>query len=180
GQVFRVDEGASKPESVYQIVGIVKDTKYTNLREDLAPIAYVPRAQDKSPDTNCAILIRSDLPFDSLTAAVEHTAADANPAILIQFTVLKTQIRDTLQRERLMASLSGFFGALAALLTTIGLYGLISYMAVRRRNEIGIRIALGADRLRVLKLVMREALELLSIGLVVGAALSLWVSRAAG
>ncbi|HWC17030.1 MAG TPA: ABC transporter permease [Terriglobales bacterium] len=179
GQIFKVDEGAGKPESVYQVVGIVKDTKYQSLREELSPIAFVPRGQDKHPDTDCAIVMRSDLPLDSLTAAVEHAIAEINPAILIQFTVLKTQIRDTLVRERLMASLSGFFGVLAAVLTTIGLYGLISYMAVRRRNEIGIRIALGADRLRVLNLVMREALELLAIGLVTGAALSWWISRAA-
>jgi ABC-type antimicrobial peptide transport system permease subunit len=179
GQVFKVDEGAGKPESVYQVVGEVKDTKYTNLREDLKPIAYVPRAQDKKPDTDCPILIRSDLPLDSLTASVEHAVAEVNPAILIQFTVLKTQIRETLQRERMMASLSGFFGALAAMLTMIGLYGLISYMAIRRRNEIGIRIALGADRWGVLKLIMQEALELLALGLVLGTALSLAASRAA-
>jgi len=179
GQTFKVDEGAGKPESVYQVVGIVKDTKYQTLREELNPIAFLPRGQDKKPDTDCAIVMRSDLPLDSLTTAVEHAVAEINPAILIQFTVFKTQIRDTLVRERLMASLSGFFGVLAAVLTTIGLYGLISYMAVRRRNEIGIRIALGADRIRVLKLVMREAVELLGIGLLAGVALSWWVSRAA-
>jgi len=179
GQTFKVDEGASKPESVYQVVGVVKDTKYQKLREELAPIAFVPRGQDKQPDTNCAIVMRSDLPLDSLTTAVEHAVVEINPSILIQFTALKTQIRDTLVRERLMASLSGFFGILAAVLTTIGLYGLISYMAVRRRNEIGIRMALGADRMRVLTLVMREAVELLGIGLVAGAALSWWASRTA-
>jgi putative ABC transport system permease protein len=179
GQIFKVDEGAGKPESVYQIVGVVKDTKYRSLREELTPIAFVPRGQDKHPDTSCPIVMRSNLPLDSLTTAVEHAVAEINPAILIQFTVFKTQIRDTLVRERLMASLSGFFGVLAAALTTIGLYGLISYMAVRRRNEIGIRMALGADRMRVLKLVMREAVELLGIGLVAGAALSWWVSRTA-
>ena len=179
GESFRVDEGAGVPESVYQIVGVVKDTKYFDLREDLHPIAYVARAQDKKPDTDVAVLVRSELPLDSLTAEVEHAVADVNPAILIQFTVLQTQVRDTLQRERLMASLSGFFGGLAALLTTIGLYGLISYMALRRRNEIGIRMALGADRMRVLQLIMREAIELLAIGLAVGTVLSLFASRTA-
>lgn len=179
GQTFKVDEGATKPESVYQVVGVVKDTKYRTLRDELTPIAFVPRGQDKQPDTYCSIVMRSDLPLDSLTTAVEHALAEINPSILIRFTVLKTQIRDTLVRERLMASLSGFFGVLAAVLTTIGLYGLISYMALRRRNEIGIRMALGADRMRVLTLVMREAIELLGIGLVAGAALSWWASRTA-
>ena len=78
-----------------------------------------------------------------------------------------------------MASLSGFFGLLAGLLATIGLYGVISYMVVRRRNEIGIRMALGADRGRVLALIMREAAILLAIGLVIGTGLSLASTRAA-
>jgi putative ABC transport system permease protein len=110
---------------------------------------------------------------------VEHEIAQINPAIGIQFSVFKTQIRDTMQRERLMASLSGFFGFLAGILATIGLYGVISYMVVRRRNEIGIRMALGADRGRVLALIMREAAVLLFLGLVIGAGLSLISTRAA-
>lgn len=179
GQSFRVKDGADAQEFVYQIVGVVKDTKYADLREDLTPIAYVACAQDKKPHAEVIVLVRSELPPNSLTLAVEHAVAEVNPAIQIQFTVLQTVIRDSLQRERLMASLSGFFGALAALLTTIGLYGLISYMVARRRNEIGIRMALGAGRFRVMQLIMREALELLAAGLIVGTALSLFASRAA-
>src|SRR3954462_9172001 len=179
GQAFRVDEGAAAPESIYQIVGVVKDTKYTNLREDLTPIAYVARSQDKKPDTDVAVLIRSDLPPDSLTSAVEHAVAAVSPAILIQFTLLQTQIRDTVQRERLMATLSGFFGALAALLATIGLYGVMSYTVAKRRNEIGIRMALGAARRDVLTMVMREAGGLLIAGIVIGALLAIVAARAA-
>lgn len=179
GKVFRVDEGAGVPESVYQIIAVVKDAKYFNLKEDFSPIAYLPRSQDKKPDTNASVVIRSGLAHDALTASVERAVAEINPAIGIQFSVLKTQIRDTLQRERLMASLSGFFGFLAALLATIGLYGVVSYMVVRRRNEIGIRMALGADRGNVLALVMREAATLLAIGLVIGTGLSLASTRAA-
>jgi ABC-type antimicrobial peptide transport system permease subunit len=78
-----------------------------------------------------------------------------------------------------MASLSGFFGFLAGLLATIGLYGVISYMVARRRNEIGIRMALGANRRRVLALIMREAATLLGIGLAIGTVLSLASTRAA-
>jgi len=112
-------------------------------------------------------------------ASVERAAVAASPSIVVQFSELKTQIRDTLLRERLMASLSGFFGFLAGLLATIGLYGVISYMVARRRNEIGIRMALGADRGRVLALIMREAALLLAIGLAIGTGLSLALTRAA-
>jgi putative ABC transport system permease protein len=110
---------------------------------------------------------------------VERTVAEMNPSIGFQFSVLKTQIRDTLQRERLMATLSGFFGFLAGILATVGLYGVISYMVVRRRNEIGIRMALGADRGRVLALIMREAALLMGIGLLLGTGLSLASTSAA-
>ncbi len=179
GKIFRVEEGAGKPESPYQIIGVVQDTKYNDMRDDFGPIAYLARSQDKKPDAGVSVIIRSDLALESLTSSVEHEVVQANPAIGIQFSVLKTQIRDTMQRERLMASLSGFFGFLAGLLATIGLYGVISYMVARRRNEIGIRMALGADRARVLALIMREAATLLAIGLVIGAGLSLASTRAA-
>ncbi len=78
-----------------------------------------------------------------------------------------------------MATLSGFFGFLAAALATLGLYGVISYMVARRRNEIGVRIALGANRRNVLNLVLGEAGKLLTIGLVIGIALSVAAARTA-
>jgi putative ABC transport system permease protein len=89
-------------------------------------------------------------------------------------------IRDRLLPEQLMAMLSGFFGFLAALLATIGLYGVMSYMVARRSNEIGIRMALGADRMGVMKLVLREAGRLLLLGLAVGVLLALAAARTAG
>jgi putative ABC transport system permease protein len=94
----------------------------------------------------------------------------------LRLIIMKNQVRETLLRERLMATLSGFFGLLAGILATIGLYGVISYMVARRKNEIGIRIALGADRSAVVGLVLREATLLLIAGLAIGTA----VSAAAG
>ncbi len=179
GRIFNVDEGAGLPPSPYQIVGVVKNTKYSDLREDLFPIAYLACSQNKKPDTDASILIRSSLPPAALSNEVERAVAQVSPSILIQFSVFKTQIRDSLQRERLMASLSGFFGFLAALLATIGLYGVVSYMVVRRRSEIGIRMALGADRGSVLALIMRETAVLLGIGVAIGAGLSLLATRTA-
>jgi len=92
---------------------------------------------------------------------------------------LHRMIDNGLLRDRLMARLSGFFGVLAGLLAVIGLYGVISYMVARRRNEIGIRMSLGADGRSIVALVLRECVLLLSIGLACGVALALAASRAA-
>jgi ABC-type antimicrobial peptide transport system permease subunit len=98
---------------------------------------------------------------------------------LIYFQVFKTMIRDHLVDERVMAILSGVFAALATLLAIIGLYGVMSYMVARRRTEIGIRMALGADSGDVSKMILGEAGSLLAIGLAVGTALALAASTAA-
>jgi predicted permease len=180
GKTFRVDDGPDKPQPMYQIVGVVKDTKYRTLREAPVSIVYLPATQAKDPDMQPALLIRSNLPLDTLRTPLDRTMRAANPAIAFHFTVLQTEIRDTLVRERLMASLSGFFGLLAALLAAIGLYGVVSYMVVRRHSEIGIRMALGADRGRVLGLILREAAVLLVLGLGIGMGLALLASKALG
>jgi ABC-type antimicrobial peptide transport system permease subunit len=113
--------------------------------------------------------------FDSIKAA----AAAVNPNVIVQFTPLSALVRDSLTRDRLMAVLAGAFGVLAGLLATIGLYGVIAYMVARRRNEIGVRIALGAGRGNVIGLVLREAVVLLAAGLVLGTGFALWATRAA-
>jgi ABC-type antimicrobial peptide transport system permease subunit len=97
----------------------------------------------------------------------------------VDFTVLTKQIQQSLTRDRLMATLAGAFGFLAGSLAVLGLYGVIAYMVARRRNEIGVRIALGASQGRVIGLVLGEALLLLSAGIVVGIGLALWAGQAA-
>jgi ABC-type antimicrobial peptide transport system permease subunit len=92
---------------------------------------------------------------------------------------MEQTVRESLLSERLMATLSGFFGLLAALIATIGLYGVMSYMVVRRQIEIGIRMALGADRRMVVGLIVREAGVLLAAGLAIGVALSIAAARTA-
>jgi predicted permease len=179
GKTFRLDLGPTKPQPVYQVVGVVRDTKYGSLRQPILPIAYLAAAQAVDPDTEPALLVRSNISMDAMQSSLDRVIRDSNPAITFQFGVLETEVRDTLLRERLMASLSGFFGFLAALLATIGLYGVISYMVIRRRSEIGIRMALGADRGRVLGLIMREAATLLAIGLAAGTVLALFAAKAA-
>jgi putative ABC transport system permease protein len=179
GKPFRLDLGPTKPQPVYQIIGVVRDTKYGTLRQRIVPVAYLAAAQAQETDPQPVLLARSNISMDATRSSLERAIRSANPAITFHFAVLQTEVHDTLQRERLMASLSGFFGFLAALLATIGLYGVISYMVIRRRSEIGIRMALGANRSRVLRLIMREAAMLLAIGLGTGTILALLLAKAA-
>jgi len=94
--------------------------------------------------------------------------------------VLKTQIREGLARERLLAWLSGFFGVLAVVLVLVGLYGLVSYTTMLRRNELGVRLALGAPRANILWLVLRQGLQLAAVGVAVGLVGALAVTRFLG
>jgi predicted permease len=168
-----------QPAPTYEIVGLVKNAKYRDLREEPTPVVYVVAAQDGKPDLSAQFLIRSNLPIAAVLPSVKQALSSASPDIALEFHELTTQIRDSLLKERLMATLSGFFGFLAALLATVGLYGVISYTVARRTNEIGIRMALGAQRGNVVGMIMREAGLLLAIGIAIGAALSLAAARTA-
>src|SRR6202043_1661687 len=105
--------------------------------------------------------------------AMKEKLNGISPAIKLDFHVFQTEIENGLNRERLMALLSGFFGALAALLAMIGLYGVMSYIVAMRKNEIGIRIALGASRGSVIGIIVRQTLVLLGVGLGAGLVLSI-------
>ena len=96
---------------------------------------------------------------------------------MLNFSILRTSILERLTRERLMATLSGVYGALATVLAMVGIYGIISYMVIRRSNEMGLRIALGAQRTRVVGIVLRESTGLVSGGLVVGVGVVVACSR---
>jgi predicted permease len=179
GMQFRLDVGPGQPDPIFQIVAVTRNFKYNDLREDVSPQAFFPGDQEEKPGLDDDQLIRSGLPLAALTSAVKRTVADVSPDISITFRSFRAEIVNGLARERLMAVLSGFFGLLAALLATIGLYGVISYMVARRRNEIGIRIALGASRGNVVGMVLREAGLLLGAGLIAGIGLSLALAATA-
>ena len=178
-QVFQIDERPGLPQPLNRIVGLVKDAKYTDLREEFTPLVFYAASQAEKPDPFLQVVMRSSAPLETITSGVTSVAGQVNSNIIVQFQTLPTMVRDSLLRERLMATLSGFFGALAALIATIGLYGVMSYMVARRRNEIGIRMALGADRRDVVRMVMREAGVLLIAGVVVGTALAIAAARTA-
>jgi predicted permease len=156
------------PAAMYDIVGVVKDTKYGNLHENTPPMTFVPIGQNPQQGPYAFLAIRSLEAPDRLVDGLRRSVKAAHPDLTVKFTVFEKQIQDGLSRERLVAWLAGFFGALAAILAAIGLYGLISYIVQRRSHEIGIRVALGASRSSVMVLVLRETALLIVAGLAVG------------
>src|SRR5207245_903535 len=112
-------------------------------------------------------------------SAITRATAQGHPEISLHFDTMTSQIQRALLPERLMATLTGFFGGLAGLIAAIGLYGVMSYVVARRRNEIGIRMALGADRPMVLRMVLIESGVLLATGVVAGGVVSVAAAQTA-
>jgi predicted permease len=180
GRLVQVMPEPQYPARTYEVVGTIPNTKYNELRGKPEPIAFVPI--DQLPETaqgpGAAMMIAAKGGPETI-AAIRRAIAAKHPDMILQFFNFQQGIRDNLVGERMMAMLSGFFGVLAALLVVIGLYGVLSYFIAQRRNEIGIRIALGADRKRVVGLVLRDTAAMLAIGLVLGTGLALIAGRAA-
>ncbi len=180
GKTLRTSPEPGYPSTVYQVVGVIPDTKYDKLRGETPPMTFAPASQFPSQGPWTAMMIYSSAPSAIVMAAVRRRIAEKHPEIIVDFGDFQASIRDGLVLDRLMAMLSGFFGLLAALLAMVGLYGVISYIVARRRNEIGIRMALGAQRGRVVGMVMRQAGRLLAFGILIGTTLSLTAGRWAG
>ena len=179
GRQFRLWQPPGKPQPYYSVVGVVKDSVYNDMHEPFAPIMYFPRTQVEKAGTNVTFLVRSQRGAAGVLDSVKTAIASVSPEIDIQFKVLTDQIRESLTQDELMATLCGFFGVLAVLLAAIGLYGVISYTIGQRTNEIGVRMALGAQRSGVIGMIFREVAMLIAIGVAVGAGLTLACSKAA-
>jgi predicted permease len=165
------------PETTFEIVGVVKNAKYNDLREKWRPIVYLSTSQSETTDAFPQVMIYSALPLGDLTLSLRHAVDGIDPGIKVDSHVFKTQIKESLLPERLMAALSGFFGILAALLTAVGLYGVISFLVTRRTHEIGIRMALGARKSHVLRSILRETLTLTALGVGIGLPIMFGVAR---
>ena len=178
GRTFQIEARPGQPQPTYHVVGLVKDTKYIDLREDFGPIGYFPMAQEtEEPGPFVDLIIRTSLPAASVTPSLTRAIREIVPGSTVAYELVRTYVRDSLVTERLMASLSGFFGVLAMLIATIGLYGVMSYMVSKRRVEIGIRMALGADRGSVVRMVLRESTVLFVVGVLIGSALAVVASK---
>jgi hypothetical protein len=176
GQILRTAPEPNYPATEYEIVGVIRDTRYNTLRNAPTAQVFAPDSQHPSPGPWASMMVHSAIDHAATTAAVKRRIAQTYPGTVVQFLDFQARIRAGLVRERLLALLAGAFGVLAALLATIGLYGMISFNTAQRRHEIGLRVALGARRLRVVTMVMGEAARLLVAGLAIG----LIVSRVAG
>jgi predicted permease len=159
-----------------QIVGEVRDMKVHNLREPAAPMLYVPIFQ--APEGGATFEVRTAMNPDDVQAAALSAVREIDPRLPVFHTMtLNDQLDDSLVEQRLVASLSSIFGVLALLLACVGLYGLMSYTVGRRTGEIGIRMALGAERGRIARMVLRETLLLVLCGLAIGAPAAFFGSR---
>lgn len=173
GKYFRIHPDPGKPAPPIQIVGLVKDAKYESLREEAHATAYFPIAQVTEPVEEQVFELRTATRTSALISSVQEAVAGVSKAVPLDFGTLAEQVDDSLVQERLLATLSTFFGALALLLAMIGLYGALSYLVAQRQREFGIRMALGAPRDSILRLVMRDVVVVLAGGLTVGACISL-------
>jgi predicted permease len=155
------------------IVGVVENSRYQSLRDESEPIIYLTDLQESEGRGSFAFVIRAQVPAPAVTSAVTALSRRVHPGIQLSFTKLRDQLAESVQREKMLAVLSGFFGGLALMLAMIGLYGVLAYTVARRRVEIGIRIALGAARGQVVRLVLGDVGLLVGAGLVFGGAVAL-------
>ena len=167
GQRFRIGGPDAGPESEREVIGIVKDAKYFNLRETVQAAAYYPYSQKIQYLGDFEIRF-SGAPAAAISA-VRATVARVDPNLSISdVRTLTQQIERSIVDQRLIARISGFFALVALFLACIGIYGVTSYAVTQQTREIGIRMALGAQRKQVLSLILRQTLVVLAAGVVIG------------
>jgi len=178
GKTLRTVPEPGYPSAQCEIVGLVKDTKYAGLREETPPEAFGVASQFPPGESATYVFLHYSS-SSAMLPEVQTKVAQFNPEIEAEFRMFRNNIQKGMVQERTMAFLSGAFGALAILLTTIGLYGVISYIVAMRRNEIGIRMALGASGADVVGTITRQTVRMLAAGVALGVLLSIAATRGA-
>ena len=160
-------------DRLYEIVGVVGNAKYADLHDPAPQTVYLHAFQDGNIGSRFAL--RTDVTPASVAGAAQRAVRDLLPRVKVgNVTTLADQVDASIVPERLIATLSGLFGGLAATLAAVGLYGLLAFTVARRTNEIGVRMTLGATRQDVTTLVMGSALELVGMGLLAGVPIAVW------
>lgn len=183
GQTILV--GAEPPDRrPVEIVGVVQNAAFTSVREPVEPTMYVPLLQGideelltSFPSICVSIRAAGNLRPASLAGSLTAAIAGVDSDLSVSFQSVTETLSVYYIRERLLAMLSGYFGALALLLSALGLYGVTAYSVTRRRTEIGVRMAIGADAPAVVRLVLGRVAVLCGIGIVAGVVASLWATR---
>jgi predicted permease len=179
GRVVQRTEGrpGQLPPPPLEIVGVVENSAYRSVRDELPPTVFLPMAQSEDVFKGGSISVRAAVASPAtLVRSLTEALSAVDPDVSLSFQPLRDQVDARLVRERVMAMLGGFFGGLALLLAGVGLYGVTSYGVNLRRAEIGVRMALGADVKRVLRLVLGRAAWLVAAGSAIGAGLSVWLA----
>jgi len=162
----------------FTIVGVVADSKIYRLTENPAPYFYVPIRQIYRPEMGLKFYVRTSAPLDDAVAALRRQSQAIDPAVpVFDVMPLDEYIASSLFPQRIAASLLGTLSSIALLLAGIGLYGVMAYSVAQRTSEIGIRVALGAQPIHVLRMILREGLAMTVPGLVVGALLAIAMAR---
>jgi predicted permease len=171
----RIGESFEKSGEI-EVVGVVRDTKYASVRDPAAPTMY--RCVWQTTSRNLHVVLRTTGEPLPMSNPVRAAMREIDPTLPIQeFTSQSEQISQRFAQERLFARAYAAFGALAVLLACIGLFGVMSYNVARRTGEIGVRLALGAQRRTVIGMVMSESIRLVAISIALGLAAVLWAGR---
>lgn len=169
--------GPFQTNNPYEIVGVVKDARYFTMRDAVEPMMFLPVWRRFAAQTE--LLIRTSGPVTPLAGELRREIHQLDPVIpLLNMRTLEHDVDESILVERLVATLSGFFGVLALLLSAVGLYGVVAYTVTRRTREIGIRIAIGAERRSVLWLIFKDVIMMVFIGAGIGAVAAFFASRA--
>jgi predicted permease len=168
---------AGDPARDYEIVGVAEDAVYRSLRDTIPATVYLPLTQNASLPSSITLSVRTAAAPGPLTRPLTAALAGIDRNLSVTYRTLADQVDASLTQERLVAVLATFFGGLALLLAGIGLYGVASYSVNRRRTEMGIRMALGAQPTGVMRLVMRRVAVQVGIGIAAGALVSWWAAR---
>jgi predicted permease len=178
GHHLKQPEYPDRPAFDQEIVGYVQDAVYRSLRSTVPPTMYVPIAQQGEAPSGISVSVRAGGGSPALlTKSVAAALSAVNPNVTMTFRLLSEQVNNSLIQERVVAMMSGFFGALALLLAGLGLYGVTTYAVNRRRTELGIRMALGAAPAGVIGLVLRRVGILVVTGVLVGGGISWGLAR---
>ena len=172
----RISLGAE--DKPYEIVGVVRHSKYTKVNEKENPrVVYLPFAQEPNP-ASLMLYAHTSAEARTLFATLRREVTALDPALpMNDLRTMRDQVDESLSAQRVIATLSAFFGILATLLAGLGLYGVMAYTVTRRTREIGIRLALGAGRGSLLSMVMREVAVLTLAGVAIAIPIALALTR---